>query len=164
MSRSQIRFLGVVLLILCFGLGATLARGEAWTAFEERCLIPMEAFEAPNTDGLEIWEPTGHALALEEITGLRTVASYVDPDGKFSLTIGEPLGCVVLHNLADDRVWDAAQSWRNAALKENRYEPTEQAGQYLSTTWREPRFSVFLSYDAKLRRAIFTAQETDLES
>jgi hypothetical protein len=164
MTRSRLKFLGVVLLILCFGLGATLARGGAWTAFEERCLGPMEVFDDPITEGLEVMEPSGHALILEEVTGIRAVDSYLDPTGAFSLTIGEPFGCMVFHNLADDEVWDEAQKWRNGVLKENRYEPTEYAGQYLSTTWREPRFSVTLHYDAKLRRAIFTAQETDLES
>lgn len=154
----------IAALLVCFGLGATLARGEAWAAFEERCLMPMENFADPITEGLEPWEPTGSALLLEEITGIRAVESYLDPDGTFFMTVGEPLGCMVFHNLADDRVWDEAQGWRNKVLKENRYEPTEMAGHYLSTTWREPKFSVFLYYDAKMRRAIFTAQETDLES
>jgi hypothetical protein len=85
-------------------------------------------------------------------------------DKSFFLVVEGDGGCIVTHNYADDRVWAQAEAWRDAELALERYEATDYAGEYHSTPWREPVFSVTLYYDPKLQIAVFTARHTDLET
>ena len=164
MTRSRLFFAAAVLVLIAFAFGTQMARADAWEAFQTRCIAPMENFDDPVIDGLEPAEATGLTAERIDAAGAFEGQGYLPQDKSFFLVVEGDGGCIVTHNYADDRVWAQAEAWRDAELALERYEATDYAGEYHSTPWREPVFSVTLFFDPKLQIAVFTARHTDLET
>ncbi len=143
------------------GAAAMPAHAGPWEAFVARCLIPMENLAAGDADGLE---PYRGSPAAEHVAGLldARVAAFIlpDDDGVLHLSPGE---CRVSADPVPPDAGAAARAWEARNVRPGRYE-RDEAGTLLSDRWREPRLAVHIFIDDTRGAALFTAQETDLES
>ncbi|WP_224816286.1 hypothetical protein [Hasllibacter sp. MH4015] len=124
---------------------------DAFAQFEARCLTPMEAVEASDTDGL--------TLTAEDSDSQTWMADA----GAWRLSQSTPEALIqfcAIHGAFGTEVDD----WVRAALDSGRYRPIDSADPAIqllqSTTWREPLIEVEIDREG----ARLTVIETNLES
>ncbi|MEM0947862.1 MAG: hypothetical protein AAGK37_10675 [Pseudomonadota bacterium] len=148
----MIRGFGVLVLGLIGVPGVVAA--EPWDVIAERCLAPMERF-IPG-----------------QIEGITQIGGVAPADDTLSFDIGRAgaaprvsTGSIseVSVEVAEEIALGPAQSWRVEAQATDRYVETAD-GVLEAHIWRKPRLSVRIEHDEETGRAVFTAEETDLES
>lgn len=114
------------------------------------------------TDGLEPLSADTAPSSIGALLEDRTIAFHAGSPGVFLHVSPGPACRVSVENLGEDTVLQA-RAWEADAEASGRYVRIEDDRLH-SNQWREPRLVVHLFIDEARRLALFTAEETDLES
>ncbi|PTX57634.1 hypothetical protein C8N43_2305 [Litoreibacter ponti] len=150
------------------------AQAGAWDEFEARCLVPMENFEAPRTDGFEVSRSYGTSeLFLNDLLRLsvsRDNGHITGCDGvgvETTFNANGPLSNT-RHKIIDNAIahFDAQQALDRYRLIEVSQEPYQdilfERRVLHSHLWREPVLEVVL--EVWPTHGSISVKETDLES